>query len=597
MKEEIIQEALRIVDNERTLWEKPVVFVTQDVGFDMRKVIDTSRKNFWGVFKNPIDSSTKREKFWIPMTMRDVEVIKTGADIDLKDMMFRARTPEGADTTAVTRFVVNNYLEKMHFGEVLDESLATMLIDGTVVWKTWKENGKMKRRTVDLLNLYLDPQEDSLQSAYRVTERALLLPGQVAAMSWKTQKPKEVVGAENASFNNSDKLNRTTAKYVDVWEMWGKIPKWIVTGKKKDTEEVDGHIIVSGLESGQKAVHLIELNQNKDWEGNAIKPYEEGRLTRMRGRWYGLGIAERELALQEWLNTTVNLRINRQYIAQLGLFKIRNGSGITPQQLSQLHSNGGVPVQNMGDIEQLNVSEPGASAYSDEQLIKEWSQSITQAYPIATGENVPASQTATTSSILNSNSKASMSMVKDAMEFLLKRWMDRHALPIIADSVKVGDFIRVGGDMPGYDELVSSLVTSAANQWLDTLQEGANVNPFEMEMYMNSLEEDIRKRPETFLKVTKKIIADGVESIFYTNNESLDTQSLVQNTISFAQVFPEYRDSLAVTVADLMGIPRPKKAQPQPQMGTPEDLSKTVQDNTQMIYGVGQGNSAAVTQG
>lgn len=596
MKEDILNEAISIVDKERTAWERSIVFLTPDVGMDMRKVVETSRKNFWGVFKKPIDSSTGREKMFVPMTMRDVEVIRTGADVDLKDMMFRARTPEGADCAAITRFVVSNYLEKIYFGEVLDESMLTMLIDGTVIWKTWEEGGKMKRTNVDRLNLYLDPTEESIQKAYRVTERSLMLPDQVQKMSWIGERP---TGSQGIDKVGSGRMNKSTAHYVDVWETWGKIPEWLITGKKADKKsgkEIDGHIIVSGLETGDKVVRLIERNTKKTFEGDALKPYEEGRLTKVPGRWDGLGIAERQLALQEWLNTTVNIRINRQYVAQLGLFKIRRGSGITPQALSQLSSHGGVSVQSMSDMEQLVVSEPGASSYNDEQIIKEWSQAITQAYPIATGENVAASQTATTSSILNSNSKASMSMVKDAMEFMLTRWMDRHALPIIAKSVKVGDLVRVSGGIDGYDELIEKIVAKYADEWLE---KQTQVDPARFEMYVNSMEEEMRKNPEMFLEVTQDIIAKGLETKFYTNNESLDTQSLVQNIIAFGQAFPQYGESLSSTIADLMGIPRPKKTAPpqMPGVPSPEDMTQTVQDKTQMIYGLGQGNSAAVTQG
>jgi hypothetical protein len=599
------REAIKIVNGERTQWQDELVYVTPDVAFKMRQLIENVRKNYWGVFQSPYDEASGREKIWMPMTMRDVEIVWKNSDLDLKDMMFRAKTIDSIYSTEVVRYVVRNYLEKMYFGEILDETGRQMIMDGTVVWKTWEESKKMKRKTVDLLNIYIDPTEESIQSAYRFTERSLSLPSGIRQMTgWDDTKG--IKGKQNidkVEFTTTSGMNRTTGKFVDVWETWGKIPLWLITDSeedKKSEEEVDGHIVVSGLMNGdKKRVHLIEKNTKKDADGNIIKPYEEGRMAKITGRWYGLGVAEREMALQEWMNATSNARINRQIIAQLGLFKIRNGSGVTPQMLSQLSSSGAVPVNNMDDIQQFQIQEPGATSYNDDNLIKEWAQSITAAYPVASGESLPASQTATASSIQSANSKTSYTMIKNAMGFFLQRWMDRHALPIIAKGVTKKDVIRVIRDADGYKELTDRIVGYYAEDYIT--KNGKNIDPQSMQMAMQVAEDELRRRPQLFFEMTQDIIADGLESYFYTNNESLDTQSTVQNLISTLQLAPEYKDETVRQIYDLMGLPIPRPAKSPAggmQQGTGEvPGEQTVQDKTQMIYGTGQGNSAAVTQG
>jgi hypothetical protein len=596
MKEDAKREAISIVDGERRAWEMATVFVTPKVGFNMRVLIESVRKNFWGVFDKPIDKNTGRKKVWLPMTQRDVEIVWKNADVDLKDMMFRARTPEGIECAELTRYVVRNYLDYIYFGETLDETTRQLIMDGTVVWKTWEENGKMKRKTVDLLNVYIDPTEENIQSAYRFTERSISTPTQIRKMTgWENT---DVAGQTNLDKNNARTgSNTTTAENVDIWEMWGKIPKWMISKKKKDKdsgEEIDGHIVVSGLESGGGVVHLIEENKKKDRLGNIIKPYEEARLVKISGRWYGLGIPEREMALQEWLNISVNLRINRAYIAQLGLFKIRQGSGITPQMLANLASAGAVPVNNMGDIEQFNIQGPNATDYQDEQIIREWAQAVTQSYPIASGESLPASQTATASAIQSNASKSSYSMIKDAIEFFLTRWMDRHALPIIAKSVSPQDIVRVVGEGDGFKELAEKIASYYAEE---ELNRAGVVDPVLFAQAVEAAEGELRKRPQLFIQATRKIVASGLETRFYTNNESLDTQATVQNLLTAMQIAPEYRESYVEQIADLQGLSKPKKSPPPPQQGVPQDASQTIQDMTQSVYGLGQGNSATVTQG
>ena len=180
--------AINIVQREQSNWEEAIVYVTDKVAFRMRELIRIFRKNYWGVFDKPYDELTGREKTWIGLAMSIVEMYVKNGDIDQKDISFVARTEEGTEIADLTRLWVKEYLSRMYFGETLDEDQRQLCIDGTVVWKTWEAGGKMNRRTVDLLNFYIDPSEKDIQSAYRVTERSLLLPAQIAGMDWYNTK-------------------------------------------------------------------------------------------------------------------------------------------------------------------------------------------------------------------------------------------------------------------------------------------------------------------------------------------------------------------------------------------------------------------------
>ena len=93
-------------------------------------------------------------------------------------------------------------------------------------------------------------------------------------------------------------------------------------------------------------------------------------------------------------------------MAQLGLFKVRKGSGITPQMLAKLPVNGAVEVTSPDDLTQMPIADVGQSSYTDEEVIKDWATAVTSAYPIASGGDVPASQTATTSCLLYTSDAA-----------------------------------------------------------------------------------------------------------------------------------------------------------------------------------------------
>jgi hypothetical protein len=569
IKADIEQECIAIVNRERVMWEDAVCYVTEKVGFKMREMVRTFRKNYWGVFDEPIDPITGREKVWIPLGMSIVDDVTKNIDIDQKDVDFIARTPKGYALTDLTRASVKEYLGKMYFGQTLDEDERQCVIDGTVVWKTWedKSTGKpiMKRRTVDLLHVYIDPTEQDIQSAYRFTERGLQLPSQIEAMTgWVNTD--DIEGVEGLDKNDSRRgarsFNRGTGKFVDVWETWGKIPKWLVTGDKKADdamEEIDGHIIVSGLEAQGPRLHLVEENTRKDKFGNSLKPYEEWRPCKIAGRWYGLGYMERILALQEWLNTTDNIRINRSYVSQLGLFKIKKGKGITPQMLSRLPVNGAILVNDMDDIEQFQTSEVGATSYKDEEVIKEWAVKVTSAYPISAGDTMPASTSATASAIANTNSKSSYTLFKEATGHFLERWIDRHALPIIAKTIKVGDVVRLSSSDEQYKAIVERVVAIALEKEMEDLySQGLIPTEQQVQDAIQMQESKLRKQPQIFIEMVDNLIAEEVDTKVKITNEDLDTSVTVQNLLTMLQLAPEYKDSIVKQVYDLLGLEQPQ---------------------------------------
>lgn len=564
--EEIKQHALSIVDNEYKNWDDAVCYVTDKVGFRMRELIKLCRKNYWGVFDNPKDAVTGLDKIFVNLPMATVEDIVKNIDVDTKDINFMAKHPSADGITELTRGVVKDQLDRMYFGEILDETERQLCIDGTVVWKTWAEGKKLRRETVDLLNIYIDPTAKSIQEAYRFTERCLQLPEQLEYMSgWKdTDDIKGSVGLNpNDSSPSAVTAQNTTGEFVDVWEMWGKIPKGLVTGKAKDmSEEIDGHIVVSGLQAGDQRVHLIEKNTNKDQDGIIIKPYEELRAAKISGRWYGLGFIERILALTEYLNTTVNMRINRARVSQLGLFKIRKGAGITPQMLAKLPSNGAISVQQMDDIEQFNIAGPDATSYQDEQVIIGWAQKVTQAFPVTSGESMPASTTATSASIQNTNGQSAFTMVKEAIDSFIQRWMNRHALPILAKSVTVGDVIRITDDNAKLGDIIEKVTAHYASQTIEDLNgRGIFPDPFAVEQAMKEAQASLLSKKGLFFDLLEDLMTNQLETKVYMTTESGDTTVMQQNLLTLLQVAPEYREDTVAEIYNLMGLRKPKANQ------------------------------------
>lgn len=565
--------AINIVQEEISAHEDAQVFITDRVAFAMRPLIRTLRKNYWGIFDKPKDPKSGHDKIWVPLTRNVVDSVRKNIDIDSKDFNFRSKHRKGAAVTDLLRGVVREYLDRMFFGEALDEGITQLSIDGTLVWKTIKHtdaNGKVDalRSDVDLLNCYIDPTSKSIQAAYRFTERGLLTKDQVSGMDgWMDT---ENVEARFGLNPNDPKIDigqvQNTSKYVEVFETWGKIPLWLITGKAADKTkgtEVDGHIVVSNPRKGQgnAIVHVLEKNIDTDKAGNIIKPYEEARYIKVPGRWYGVGPAEMVMALQVWVNTIVNIRINRNRVSQLGIFKIKTGAGITRQMISKLTSNGVIKVKSMDDVEQFQIQEATIGSYKDEEVAVNWAKMVTSTTGSLSGEALPASKTATSAVIEDRNTKSTFTLVREGLGLFLERWTDRHLLPILGERIKKGDDIRIFSDVDNIVRLRERVANQLVMEKVKKITEAGRLpTEAEVQRAIDSTIEKLENDQDLFFKLVDDIIVEGLDTKIYFTNEEFAPAVVADKIITAMQIAPELRGFLLPTLTDILGVALPQGA-------------------------------------
>lgn len=566
-KEDMQREAVSIVKREKTDWEMATAFVTEKVAFQMRNLIRQLRKNFYGVFDEPIDTTTGRKKIWIPLTEWIVESVVKNIDLDTKDITFRAKRKEAIGFTHLVRSIVKNNLEAIGFGEKLDEFERSLAIDGTAVWATENIDGKLYTQIVDLLNFYIDPNAHSISETGSVIERIVLSKPDFDALGKENQwiNIDEATGFKNVSridgeagFQAVDTSGNTN--YIELFRRRGWMPKYLMTGTDTDTDMIPGEIITSN-NGGNWILH--DITKRKD---NKNKGYEEAWYTRVPNRWYGRGAAEKVMMLQLWINTTNNIRINRGLVSQLGLFKIRQGSGITPQMISRLGTNGAILVQNMGDIEQLAMEEAGASSYKDEEAATNWTRMVTSAFESVTGEELPSTTTATSAAISGRAAASSFTLIKEGVGMFLQRWLKNQSLPIIMDNTKRGDIIRYYPDsLPEYDEqLVNQIIYP---QLMAIHQSMLPISPQQVMMEQQRAIAQLRSMgDERLIKLTDDIDVTEYDIEIDITNEEFDKGVLVQNLLTALQAVPEYRQPILDELFDAMGLPPFKAPQQMPQM-------------------------------
>ena len=554
---DIEAEASKILQTVWTLSEDATAFITERVAFQMKNLLRQCRKNVWGVYDEPIDPTTGRKKIWIPLTESAVEAVVKNIDLDTKDINFKAKNSSSIPFTSLVRSAVRNHLEKNLFGEDLDEAIRAVASDGTVVWKTTErkdDEGEItyKNSFVDLLNFAIDPTARSIKETDMVVERIIMTKDEFDRQQFPLNTDKVVPVSTVSRYDQNVNVStvRASQNYVEVFEGWGLIPTRLLTGKPEDNKLIEGRIVASSNSRGSFIIHKIEKNVK------GKRPYEEAWFTRIRGRWYGKGIAEKLLMMQLWINTIVNIRINRSYVSQLGIFKIKSGSGLAPQKLSKLAANGYITVDKMDDIEQFVMQEASQASYKDEEVIKDWSERVTSAFQIVTGEEMPSSTPATNAILLNRSAQTGFTLVKEQMGMFLQRWLKNQALPIIQKSLTKGEVICITGDIDEINTLDDQLVRYLAYEELERLtNEGKVVDPEMVQIELQSARDKLSKMGSArYSELMGNIDFTEYDIEVYVTNEEFEKSILAQNLLQALQLAPEYKDAIMAQVFDIMGL-------------------------------------------
>jgi hypothetical protein len=562
-KKMINDEAVAWIKEKVNMWSEAQVQVTENVSYDMRNVIEKARKNYLGVYENPTDEATGREKVWYPLTESIVENVIKNIDVDTKDINLRGKNPTATAVATIDRKVVRDQLRDAGIGEFLDMVDRHRAIDGTSVVKTWiGENFKgekaLKFKIVDNLNFFIDPRADNIQEADGVIERHIMDINEYKSQKgWKDTD--KVVGSTNLNrtynIEGNDTLNNIPE--VDVYEYYGLFPKSWISGEEEDKDKYTyGQIIVSGLDDDAGVLNHIEERDDR------LKPYEEVWYTRINGRWHGRGIPEKLFMIQSYINETLNLRINNSRIMQVGLFKARKGQGITQRSLSNLVAGGVLLVNDLNDIEQFNLNNGSlGDSIQDEQNMIGLAQRVTSSFDVSTGETLPSTTTATSAAISNQNVKSAFALLQEGMGMFLQRWIDRHVLPNLKQIITQDDIVRITGDVEDLLDIDEAIINASVNRAVaDYVATNASIpSPEMVEIARERAQEKLKKQGKDRYFKSDVFLSEDYDTEVFVTNEDFDKNTIVQNILTsifqLSQVSPNLDvDGLTVEVLDILGV-------------------------------------------
>ena len=534
---ELESQILTFVKQVKDNYSSSYCWITEYVAFNMREVIRECRKNYYGVFKKQKDASG-RKKTWIPLTESVVDAVVKNIDKDQKETFIFSKDGKSKTLAKVVKELVEDIMDEMEFDEKLNDLAFNLSLNGTEVWKI----NKGEKEQVDLLNIYIDPTAKNLQESDFIERAVLSLSDAKKMKDWMNTEDlagkKDVVRWDGEGNNPS---NTSQTEMVEAFEFWGKMPKSFMTAKKSDEDElVDGHIIVSGIDTGGK-LHLVETY-------TSFKPYEECWYQKCPGRWYGRGIAEKLIMLQEYVNTIVNIRIARHNISQLGIFKVKNAANLSAEMLSRLISNGVIKVNQMDDIEQMPMGDVGQASYTDEANAYTWSQRVTSAFEAATGETQPATMTATVGAIQQKSAGSQFTLVKQRMSQFINRIFQRHwkkEIQAMIDKKKSFSILMTPerlGELDG--EIADMLLAKTKDVWQKD----------EYDAEKARIIAGLEKQGNLRYFDNSGIDLDDFDIEFSMDDGKYDKGAMVTDLLNMMKLAPQYQEAIMPRVFDILGI-------------------------------------------
>jgi hypothetical protein len=561
------QKAIAILKDEISEWKQGLSFVTDNVVYDGLAAVKKARKNYFGIFDEERDPQTGRKKIFIPFTEWTCETVLKNIDIDTKDIEVKAKHPDSYKVAQIFRYVLRYYLNKIHFGKKLNDLLRNTVIDGTAFLKVWKENGELKLRVVDRLNMIVDPTAPDSSETPMIERNLLTLP-EFQEYDWgnkeyvKGTKSLDRTGLDAFSMSNQN----TQVPYVEVYERYGYFPKFVFTENPEDKDYVYGKVCYSS-EGTSYIVH-----QAKEVKGH---PYQEFKFKDLVNRFDGRGVPEMLFQIQAYLNETVNIRLNTARIAQAGLWEVRGN--ITPQQLKRLFTTGAIKTSAEGDITKIDTGTVDPSSYKDEDQAYLWGQRVTQTQIT---DEISAQQPATNALIQERGTSKGYNLVMEGIFLNLKKVLTEKMVPIIRDIIKDGDIVRITGDPEALKEMDKEMAKEVVYARAEMVREKTGVYPFVDEMEMDAEVERVAQElsqygEDRFPEMQKKMFDTDFDIDMEIGDEEINKGVMVNQLVQAMGILGNLGmpvDGVAREIFDTLGLDAEKMVQKlqapmMPQMG------------------------------
>lgn len=565
------------IKNFITEYENGAVQVTPSISYNLRDVINTSYRLYFGKFQEPVDS-TGLKKIFINMGLAIHRSLFYASDIDTKDLQIRAANANSVPVAYILRMAVNHHLRVTGFGKFIDDVRHDMIAFGSAVVKI--VNGRL--HLVDLRNIVRAPHISDIQQG-GLAERIFLTIDDVLAMELNKSQRAEV----NRLWEAMEKVGETLFTAYEFWTFDEFTVSETNEGKTEQLEKytkgcikyIDRELLrpTDSKEAAnwnpffeidrfatpykRKRTSKKMIERFGEWE--PMFPYKQVDFMRPKGRWLGIGVFELIAGLQEYYNEKWHLYRKKDILDLRGIFKHKKGvtgSSLEQKWLDQLETGFTVELDQDEDIERLVVQMNTGEFLASIDKIYEIARQVVGVTAQGVGQDMPSTTTATVAIANKQTQQTTFDYIIEQMSIFLVELFDELYFETILDELDEKEAAQIVGSPAELEELDVYFVENLVHDEAEKYKAKFGIYPTEDELDSERerlLAEQSKLGDMRFAAIKKKIVENAQYTIeFYVNNEKFDKAVQIQNIIQVLQDpnFSGSREKLYESLLDLLGL-------------------------------------------
>lgn len=473
------------------------VDVSPGVSYSMRELINKLYRLYNAQFEsNPIEPSGFKNIFFRKMWVVYRTLIQ-GSDLDLKHFNIRSLNGVKVRLVAMLRTMFTSHLSRTFFNEFVDKVMAEMCWFGTSIVKRF--NGTVD--TVDLRNYITemnikDPQERKHAEMCYYTYDEVMANQKDWKDSWE-----DVMNVWEAM----KKEGESKFKILEFWT-WGKLEekgdvhkicvKYLdntITRKDEfhDTDSWVPYIELERFKTPYKRLRTSKRMAKKLGKYEELFPYEQFDLFKVFGRAIAMGCGELLEGVQEVYNEMFNekRKLTRKALMGVTIHTAVQGvnglTQLTQDFISNLTTGSVVTLAPGETLTQEQIDTKGSDFDLMENKIYELMRQIIGITAQGTGEEMPASTSATQASINQQVANTVFDFTRERIHHGMKRLFNNGYAQDIIDELDEEEAVVIVGDPTMLEEFDKHLIDNAINKWALDTKNATGMYPLPEEIEMN----------------------------------------------------------------------------------------------------------------
>ncbi len=512
--------------------ENMTVAITSDVEYNLTSVIRDNIRAVNAQFEDDTwTDGTQKEYFDLSRVMS--VSIKNPTDIDTKDLGVHAEVKEAVGAVGLMRGVIKNHLKVNDYGTLFNRVRDDLVDYGHVIIKKTKEGTEI----VDLRNVVRPAGSMDIQDASFCEKHVYTYQDMLQRKSRWEDKWDDIERLWE-QMKQTGKNDFIVYEYWTIDEFDGQVTKGYINYldnvilKPEDSREFEDWSPQIELERAKTPYTVPVKNERKrkelEKQGYLIDgelpvyPYDEQRLFEIKGRWLGAGVYEITAPLRRAYNRTMNNKVHYDEIFGKGLFvhtKSMNGKNLTQAALQALENSGVVEVQNGATLQQMRLQSLTADFIASSDKFFEFARQLLGLTAQGTGEELPASMSATSAMINQQRARTLFDFVIEQQDLVWSRWFSEFELSDILEDLTFQKWVKIEGNEQDLREILVPFARNYIN---------AEIGKQAPALMATGAIEPMAVIPEEDLKATEDELVDLIlekKSVFIEFTKDLAKQS------------------------------------------------------------------------